>query len=438
MIRFFRLFLMSSLLLASTIHAQSSDPLIPYSGNWQVTLVQETNNCPDEFEHDLRWIFDNGAILNLDFTTAEDIPYKLHEQLVGEEIYNVEQFTVNTIGFLEYEIYPNIMTQPYTYRYLVSTNTVILLRYLQTIALSDCELLISYDIHHVGTDATSQQTHLTADLSQWNMSDYQDNLFTVGDDPDAICASDPNNPETWYFMADDAFVEAVRFGYGETLSYDLKLLENGTPFDAVDVILVIGNGGMELHYEFWYDVDGTFPNQAWQTYQVVLDEQAGWVEFEGMFDASDSETFRELLVNTSQVWIRGKYLTDNDQTCIQNVFVGEVDLEGFGGYGEDQIGLLNGNYDLVVEENTCNSIFPAGTIQQQNLSFNYSDDGELFYLWTEGGSQPTVYIADGLNFYQTEIENLGTLLITSSTDFEITNKITDQCIITYSARWTGN
>lgn len=445
--------LIGCILIISAVSAQSMDDWMPNSGDWQVTQVQELNNCPDQFEEDLRWTFNDGDVLTLNFTSADEIPYQIHDFLGGEDVWNPGHFTV-TAEDIEYIVYPNIMTQPYTYRYAVMEPDLIIMEYTQTLAMTNCELVISYQLHRIGDASSSAPapSQENADLSNWWLGGDAVEIFSLPDMSrnDAICSIDYGNvDETWYFTADEAFVDAVRFGYGETLNYAIKLMDGGQPYDGVDIILVIGNGGNELHYTFDHALYGTYPTTEWQTYQVVLDEIAGWVDPEGAFDPSDPETFRTLLENTAQVWIRGGYIDSDNQACISQVFVGDpipaVDDPTFaeGSLNSEAIGLLNGLYEITLLEsaNTCDTFFATGTIAQMQLSFNFSDDDTLLYLWTEGGEQPTVfyvYDADYPNFYQTQIENLGTLTAYSSTDFLFDKIFSDTCRASYQATWISN
>lgn len=448
-------------LIVGTLNAQTPNPTLPKSGDWLVTEVQELNNCPDQFLPENRWTVEDGAVYSFNFTTLDSVLVDLHEMLdERESIQNPSYYTFTTADYNQYEIYPNIMTQPYTYRYAVLDAEHIIMEYTQTIALSNCQLIISYNINYLGdagmggmggmTSAPSQ----TADLHAWGTMGDAIEMFTIPESATAICATDGAMNETWYFMADDAFVDAVRFGYGETLNYDLKLLNTGNRYhDAPDIILVIGNGGFEMHYQFDYALDDSSPTTEWQSYSVMLDELAGWVEPEGVFELSDRAVFREVLELVAQVWIRGEYIVGDDQACIDNVSVGSGSMEeealvDFGaGLDADfgttsHIAILNGLYEVTLSQasDTCHPMFGVGSIYQMHYTFGVSENGASLEVWMEGTEFPTRYRVDNNdpNFYQTEGGDFGSFAIITPTDFVMQNDLDARCSLTYSGHRLGN
>lgn len=434
------MFLVCYLLVVANISAQQPEPTLPNSGDWHVTQVQEINNCPDDFPEQDRWTLQNNTTYTLDFTTVETLPYVLHHMVAGDDVWqDTTLYTITISSYDQYEVYPNIMTQPYTYRYTVLDSDYITLEYIQTLALSDCMLTIRYDILNLN-DTLSTST--IADLQNWSLmsSAFESAVPIPQDEPyGAICSvKQSNNDDIMYFTADDNFVQGVRFGYDSLLQYDLRLVAEGgmTVPGTSDVILVIGNGGTELHYDFGNDLDGTYPTTEWQTYQLLLNENAGWYDPEGIVDTADQDLFKELLVNTSQVWIRGEYAQQT--TCIHAVSVGDLDQDDL--IAEDMIP-LGGLYEVTLSSlsDTCPAMLQTGTVSEMRFSFSFTDDYQELLVWTENREQPLTFaLSPYPNIYHAFGDTVGHLVLYSSLEFDLNTQFSDTCNATYSAQWIAN
>jgi len=311
----------------SFVSAQSPDPLIPGSGTWEVELVDVQNNCPADITLEDAWMPASGTQHVLSFSTLDRVPFDLHT-LVAEEILDEpEAFEITHGDYNQYEIVPAIQTTPFLYRYAVLDEGYIVLEYTQTLALSDCMMVATYSIAFVSdTDAAVDLTltGMPANLYNWTLFGDAEAPSYLDDDPSApdgaFCAVDQSRSETWFFVADEAFVNRVSAAYGETLSYDIRAIQGNINQTFVDphIELVVGNG-IVLHYYFDYT-----PTNEWTRFEVRLDETAGWIDPDGSIPTDDPAIFPEIVRNITQVLIRGEYISGSDASCIANVRVGVV------------------------------------------------------------------------------------------------------------------
>ncbi|WP_228845318.1 laminin B domain-containing protein [Phototrophicus methaneseepsis] len=303
---------------------------MPYTGTWEVTLLDEQNNCPAELLLSGAWVPANGSQHVLTFSTLEAVPLDLHKVVAPVEVEETpEFFSVTTGDYNQYEIIPTIQTQPYLYRYAILEEQYIVLEYTQTLALSDCVLTATYNLTLISSDTsttgetTSTEDAASAPLNNWALGgDSSDPVFLFDDPaaPDgALCGTDQAQGETWFFSADPAFVSEVNASYGQTLSYDIRISEGNTDnaYDDFDVELVVGNG-IVLHY-----TSGSYPTSEWTHFEVKLDETAGWVDVDGFMDTSDPALFAQMIQDVTQVNIRGEYIVGDDTACITNVQIGD-------------------------------------------------------------------------------------------------------------------
>jgi hypothetical protein len=135
---------------------------------------------------------------------------------------------------------------------------------------------------------------------------------TIGNPPGSFHAVDDATGAVWYFIAPSKFLGNKSSAYGKTLSYDINISARDSSDWGSPDILLAGNG-LTLA---WYDA---FPVPGqWTSYTVSLTETGGWVNTTGGQPATQSE-MQSVLSNIQSLWIRGEYLTGNDDAYLDNV-----------------------------------------------------------------------------------------------------------------------
>ncbi len=294
----------------------------PLSGEWLATYVDDyTTNCPDVMSlNDVELPLD-GSTHNLMFSVPLQ-PLDFHRAVAPEEIAEVPDFFLTDIlpdG--TFEVAPGIQTLPYVYRYTVNNSQNITLEYIETISLSDCEANMTIELTYTGDDtgfATPDADDTDAPVSMtvegWSILG---DATEAGDGSSLICGAPTAPDASWFFDAPESFVNQVANGYGETLAFDLLRRDAVQIPVIMSVTLVVGNAIL-LSYELPQPV--TDVNTR---FEIPLTETTGWVDIDGMFDASDPEMFQQLLSDVTRVQISGN-VPDSDGFCLQNPAVGDV------------------------------------------------------------------------------------------------------------------
>ncbi len=290
----------------------------PMDGEWNVRYDSVENNCPDILTLDAVWLPADESTVTLTFNDPiEALDY--HMAVAPDEIMETpEFFETEILETGEYQVIPGIQGAPYTYTYKMIDAETIQLDYLETLSLSDCELSIAVDLTFVGESVGSDNMETDAsqssvDLSEWLVLGDADNLVLFDDN--SLCATDSQQGETWYFDAPLSFVDEIVNGYGKLLSFELKQDSNGSQFDDMDIILVVGNGIL-LSYDLVNNPDIDFTS-----YTVMLTEGAGWVDVDGMFDLTDADLFQQILSDVTRLQIRGEFSTTRDTGCLRNPII---------------------------------------------------------------------------------------------------------------------
>ncbi len=320
----------------TTTLASANEEILPESGVWELILLNVYENCPADLPFADAWMPPIGSQHALTFSSLETLPHDLHTLVAAEEVRETPEIFPFFPGDIanQFEVVPRfqIGLEPFIYRYTVLSPSIIAINYYETLALSDCVLVMSYALRLVdAVDAVEAGAEtgrvpavmpaiagIQADLSQWTVFADATELVLIFDDPaapdGALCASDLSQGETWYFEADEAFVSAIQNGYGMTLSYVIRIASNfNSTYEDYDIELVIGNA-FALQYNF-----NLPPSGDWTPYSVELREGVGWYDVDGMLDVDDPELFQQLLRDVSIVRIRGEYVVGADTECIANV-----------------------------------------------------------------------------------------------------------------------
>lgn len=290
----------------------------PMDGEWSISYASVENSCPDVLTLDAVWLPADETSVTLMFDDPiEALDY--HMAVAPDEIMETpEFFETEILETGEYQVIPGIQGAPYTYTYKMIDAETIQLDYLETLSLSDCELSIAVDLTFVGESVGSDNmetdtSQSSVDLSEWLVLGDADNLVLFDDN--SLCATDSQQGETWYFDAPLSFVDEIVNGYGKLLSFELKQDSNGSQFDDMDIILVVGNGIL-LSYDLVNNPDIDFTS-----YTVMLTEGAGWVDVDGMFDLTDADLFQQILSDVTRLQIRGEFSTTRDTGCLRNPII---------------------------------------------------------------------------------------------------------------------
>lgn len=426
--QFHRILMLSfTLIFSLTITlAQSPDPIIPPDGTWEINLIGEENTCPSELPLEDAWMPESGSQHILTFSTLEDVPLDIHRIVAPLEIAETpEFFSVTEDEYNQYEITPEIQTQPYLYRYAVLEEEYIVLEYIETLSLSDCVLTATYSITFVSsnigeTDAENVDTRdaTSANIESWTVGgDSTDPTFVFDDsNPDgAICGSDRSTGETWFFSADEGFVSEVNASYGQTLSYDIRITSGNldNTYDDFDVELVVGNG-IVLHYSFDY-----FPTDEWTHFEVILDETAGWIDVDGVIPTDDAELFPQIVQDITGINIRGEYITGSDSACIANIQIGNPDSDTDEPVGIDAV-LESGQYEVVLVSIDESCTVDSDTTMLVNIEFTYMGDDNFLAMLIEGNPEPVIFtLTEDQGVYRVVEDDPAVLIVLSETEFLI-------------------
>ncbi|GEM_PF-3638575 len=287
---------------------------LPQDGIWQMTYVSEENSCPDILTLDAVWLPMNASEVELAFSDPI-VPLDFHMAVAPLEIAETPEFFETSI--LEdgsYLVIPGIQGAPYLYTYTILNDETVQLAYLETLSMTDCELSIVAELAFVAEEIEEETTDLlpSVDVSGWSVVGDADTPV-ISDN--VICASDMRQGATWYFDAPPTFVDQVVNGYGQILSFELNQDVTTSPFDDIDIVLVVGNGIL-LGYDLLESLGSEFT-----PYTVSLTEDAGWYDVDGMFTEIDADLFQQMLLDVTRVQIRGEFSEDIDTGCLRNPMV---------------------------------------------------------------------------------------------------------------------
>lgn len=243
----------------------------------------------------------------------------------------------------------------------------------------------------------------------WQLADRNARNFgdvTIGEGGHFIRASNQDLDETWYWRAPIGFHGNLCPYYGGSLTFQMRQINPGAPFDNPDVIIKGRAGQIEYSYS-------EAPGEEWAEFSVPLATGSGWLGDPG------EEEIMAVLANVSDILIRADYSADwneihladvrltsslwisrlltSDESCVAQVFNREVE------------------FVTVDAPHAVLSEIPAGMSFRLRASFELppGTDEELVRLGTgSGGSEyvfsafptddETVYLTDPIF---TELEN---------------------------------
>ncbi len=333
----------------------------PLSGEWLATYVDDyTTNCPDVMSlNDVDLPLD-GSTHNLMFSDPLQ-PLDFHRAVAPVEISEDPDFFLTEIlpdG--TFEAAPGIQTLPYIYRYTVNNSQSITLEYIESIGLSDCEATMTVELTFTGevTGSAAPDAPASTTVAGWSVLG---DATEGGDGSSLICGAPNALDAIWFFDAPESFVNQVVNGYGETLAFELSRRDAAQIPVMMSVTLVVGNAIL-LSYELPEPV--TDVNTR---FEIPLTETAGWVDIDGMFDASDPEMFQQLLSDVTRVQIPGD-VPDSDGFCLQNPAVGDAGTAASGTIPFYVIGLTDDGGGIPVG---C-----EGYMLPQDTGQPFTDDAE--------------------------------------------------------------
>lgn len=250
---------------------------LPLSGMWQATHAMLENNCPLDLPLEEALIPADGTLHALNIGDESTLALDLHRVAVGGEVDESPEFffTENSeIG--TFLVIPRIMTEPYTYLYRVVDAEFVTLDYFQRLALSDCELYVSLELVRVddltsGTDGTQTGGAGGGSLSITPMPTAPNTTGAATDTCEAGTLQSEGGQ--WFFNFDEPLLEAIRNGYGQTLSFDLRLVRDIGTTSAIELELFASNGAI-----FGYPAPLQLNSTEWVNVRVPLSASAGWLE----------------------------------------------------------------------------------------------------------------------------------------------------------------
>jgi hypothetical protein len=150
-------------------------------------------------------------------------------------------------------------------------------------------------------------------------SSAQPTYFSTGGNPGGyIHATDNATGGVWYFAAPSRFLSGLAAAYGHELSFDLKQSSTSRQYNATDIILA-GNE-LTLVYDTPYN-----PGLTWTAYRVRLSESAGWRKGSLSGPTPTQAEFQEVLSNATRLWIRGEFVSGDDNGSLDNVSISPAD-----------------------------------------------------------------------------------------------------------------
>lgn len=143
----------------------------------------------------------------------------------------------------------------------------------------------------------------------WQLTDRDAKNFgnvTLGEGGRFIRASKEDLNETWYWRAPIGFHGNLCSYYDGSLTFQLRQINPGEPFDNPDVI-VRGRAG-QLEYDL-----SEAPGNEWTAFKVPLSMGAGWL------GDPDENKIKAVLANVSDVLIRADYALDWNEIHLADV-----------------------------------------------------------------------------------------------------------------------
>jgi hypothetical protein len=125
----------------------------------------------------------------------------------------------------------------------------------------------------------------------------------------------PNDPDTGdrYFSAPAKFLGDKSAAYGGTLTYDMLVTDSDTPpWDQPFISITGGNMTLNWTAAAWPVVN------AWNTYEVRLDETGGWTRSSDNSTPTASE-FASVLSSLSALIVRGEFRSGTNRGYLDNV-----------------------------------------------------------------------------------------------------------------------
>ena len=296
----------------------------PLSGEWLVTYGDFIVDGSPEFECEQQltlesvWLPADGSTHTLAFG-AELSALDFHRVVAPNEIRDAPEFFM-TDELLDgsFEVIPGLQGAPFVYTYSVNNARHITLDYAEALNLSDCVATLTVELTYVGEaaapPATTGAEPISGSVEGWTI--IGDAIEASPPGGDFLCAAPSSPGAFWLFDAPQSFVDQVVSGYGETMAFELRRRDAVQIPVPASVTLVVGNGIL-LSYELPDPVTDAFTR-----YEIPLTETAGWVDVDGMFDASDAGMFQQMLSDVTRVQIPGD-LPDTDGLCLQNALVGD-------------------------------------------------------------------------------------------------------------------
>jgi hypothetical protein len=155
------------------------------------------------------------------------------------------------------------------------------------------------------------------------------NYDAIGGNPDgAISSGEEAVQGTWYFEAPMKYLGNAANFYGKKLEFDLKNSVAGNTIEDYDVVLE--GGGKTLVF----DNEANPGPDAWTTYEIALEETAGWKKIDSLSDLYESkqrfsgrvaptkDELRAVIAAVTMFRIRGEYSTATDEGFLDNVRFG--------------------------------------------------------------------------------------------------------------------
>ena len=155
------------------------------------------------------------------------------------------------------------------------------------------------------------------DTESWSLANNATGAtwYGTGGNPGGVIQGvDASSGMTWFFNAPNKFLGDKTLAYNGILSFDLKQSSTSNQYNDSDVILV-GNG-----LTLVYDMPNN-PLTTWTSYEVVLNETAGWKigSTTGLVPTRDQ--FLGALSRLTNLYIRGEFVSGSDWCLLDNVIL---------------------------------------------------------------------------------------------------------------------
>lgn len=173
-------------------------------------------------------------------------------------------------------------------------------------------------------------TALAAQVSRFDIDTekWEANIDAVGHivhfDPSrgnpapSIFADDSDTGQPWYFVAPDCFLGNRAYTYGDSLKYDLLIVQfSQTPYTN-DIIIRSADGTTIVRNH------GFNPTVNKWTHFAVRLVETDWHLNSGTGPSPTQAQFKQVLSSIASLEIRGEYRTGFDRAWLDNVWMGEV------------------------------------------------------------------------------------------------------------------